>query len=147
MKKFYKLFVVAFTLFAFAMMMACTQQGKGFALPDGDKAVGKANFLILNCNECHSVGDIAWKGSDAFPHVPLGGKVTKVKTYGELLTSIINPSHKIEGKYLEERTNPDGSSKMINYNEIMSVQELVDIVTFLESEYEIDKPPVDYYTH
>ena len=73
-----------------------------------------------------------------------------MKTYGELVTSIINPSHKVSAKYAQEFsvTNPDGSSKMerfgFNYNYAMSVQELVDVVTFLQSEYKLVVPRNTY---
>lgn len=130
-------------LIAFA---ACNQQGRGFALPEGDIQAGKEAFTRLSCNECHQVADIAWSGEDGSPNVPLGGAVENTKTYGELVTSIINPSHKMAKKYREEN---GGASPMTSYNEVMFVSELVNIVTFLQSEYELDTPPGYYapYPH
>ena len=130
-----------------AFVVGCTQQGQGFALPIGDLQDGKATFTKFNCNECHEVADIAWTGTDVTLKVPLGGEVRNLKTYGELVTSVINPSHKVSKAFIESRTNPDGSSRMKNYNDIMTVQELVDVVTFLQSEYEIETPPTYYYPY
>ena len=135
--------VMAGLLFVFG----CTQQGQGFALPVGDIQAGKAAFTTFNCNDCHEVADIAWAGSDVTLKVPLGGEVRNLKTYGELVTSVINPSHKVSKTFIESRTNPDGSSRMRNYNEVMTIQELVDVVTFLQSEYEIETPPTYYYPY
>ena len=122
-------------------LVGCNQQGRGFALPEGDMEAGKMAFTRLGCNECHNVGDVEWAGTDESLHVPLGGEVTTMKSYGELVTSIINPSHKMSERYAAENTEV---SPMTQYNEVMFVSELVDIVTFLQSEYELETPS-DYY--
>ena len=70
----------------------------------------------------------------------LGGEVSKVKTYGDLLTSIINPSHKLAKGYPLDAVSDDGESKMYRYNDYMTVQELIDIVMFLQPHYEIVIP-------
>lgn len=133
-----------------AIATACQNQARGFVLPEGDVALGKQTFANLYCNDCHSISDIAWSGSEAAGniHIKLGGDVTSLKTYGELLTSIINPSHKISKKYQREQdvTLPGGQSKMelYNYNEVMTVKELVDLVTFLQSEYNVIVPKETY---
>lgn len=125
----------------------CQREGKGFALPEGNANDGKITFLRLDCNACHSVGEIAWKGQDGDPNVPLGGKVSKLKSYGELVASIINPSHKISKPYLKNTSDSLGHSTMMVYNQFLTVQELVDIVTFLRSKYDFEPPEVDYYRH
>ncbi len=139
-------------LFAGALVSAvsCNTQSRGFVLPPGDTENGKQLFTELNCDDCHSIADIPWKGNkDAdVPHVALGGAVTQMKAYGELVTSVINPSHKISKAYREEIgvTLPGGRSRMeqYNYNEVMSVAELIDIVAFLQSEYRLVVPDNTY---
>lgn len=122
----------------------CNQQARGFALPVGDKTAGEKCFTDLVCNQCHSVADIEWIGIENEDiNIPLGGEVTKVKTYGELLTSIINPSHRIDPKFSEFAINQERSPMKI-YNEAMTVQQLVDIVEFLQTQYEIIPPPANY---
>ncbi len=148
-----KLIYLAFAVALLSLLfISCQNQSKGFVLPEGDIAQGKQAFVELNCNNCHSIQDIAWTGdaSAEDPNTPLGGPTSTLKTYGELVTSIINPSHKISAKYAQEFaiSNPDGSSKMerfgFNYNYAMSVQELVDVVTFLQSEYKLVVPKNTY---
>ena len=113
----------------------------------------KVLFQELNCTRCHSIGDIEWTGSKRFddPHVRLGGEVTMLKTYGELVTSVINPSHKISQQDTSHQklTLIKGMSKMElpRYNEIMTVGELVDIVAFLQSEYMLVRPETTYPYH
>jgi len=73
--------------------------GKGFYLPKGDASTGKDVFLELSCNQCHSIADIEQLPSDDedLPRIKLGGSVRSVKTYGELVTSIINPLSQVCG--------------------------------------------------
>ena len=74
----------------------------------------------------------------------LGGPVTRVRTYGELVTAIINPSHKLADGYPAELVSEDGKSKMYVYNGFMTVQELTDIVMFLQPHYDVVPPEFHY---
>lgn len=121
------------------------RESRGFVLPEGDVQAGKAVFVNLACNQCHSVADVIWQGEEGDTELKLGGETSTLKTYGELVTSIINPSHKIASRYLKEKVVVDGQSKMKIYNEVMTVQELVDLVTFLQSEYELAVPENPYH--
>ncbi|PDH39419.1 MAG: hypothetical protein CNE99_05770 [OM182 bacterium MED-G24] len=78
-------------------------------------------------------------------NVQLGGVSTHVKTYGDLVTSIINPSHKLSRGNDPATVAETGESVMRNYNETLTVQELIDFVAFLQDEYEVWVP--DYYTY
>jgi hypothetical protein len=132
-----------------AALTSCQPQSQGFVLPKGDVEEGKKVFMELNCNNCHFTDEIVWSGSEEWedPKLELGGEVSKAKTYGELVTSIVNPSHKISKAIeAEAATSPDGSSKMerFGYNYVMTVQELIDVVSFLQSEYELVIPETNY---
>lgn len=130
-------------------LTSCQYQSHGFVLPKGDVAEGKTAFLELNCNNCHYTDEIEWTGNADWndPKIHLGGEVSQIKTYGELVTSVINPSHKIS-KNVDPATATlaDGSSKMETYalNYKMTVQELIDIIAFLQSEYELVVPESNY---
>ena len=134
-------------LLGIMLFQGCSPEGKGFALPEGDITEGKNSFAHLGCNECHSISDVEWFGNENNLHIPLGGGTTRLRTYGEMVTSVINPTHRVARVHKEAGTNNAGKSRMKNYNEIMTVQELVDIVTFLQSEYEIIPPDTDYYPY
>lgn len=134
-------------LILFICVIGCSQQSQGFVLPEGDIQEGKLTFVGLSCDQCHSIGDIEWQGeADALDlHVPIGGKVTSIKSYGELVTSVINPSHKIAKRFQQVTTTADGQSRMENYNQVMTVEQLIDLVTFLQSEYEVEVPPAPQF--
>jgi hypothetical protein len=141
-------FLLLLVAFA-AMLSGCdeekTMSERGFRLPDGNAAAGREAFLYMHCNQCHTI-----KGEDLptvpgfEPYVELGGPVTRVKTYGELVTAVINPSHKLADGYAEEVVSEDGKSKMYYYNGFMTVQELTDIVMFLQQHYDIVPPQFQY---
>lgn len=120
---------------------------KGFSLPEGDALNGREAFVYMHCHECHTVAGEEFPAvamADP-PFVELGGTVTRVKTYGQLVTAIINPSHKLAPGYPVEIVTTDGeSSRMLVYNGYMTVKELIDIVSFLQPHYNVYVPPYEY---
>ena len=137
------------TLIATAVALAtgCDQEPQGFALPEGDADRGREQFVSLGCVDCHRVmGDDALAGPAAEPpmQIILGGPSSRVQTYGNLVTSIINPSHKIRRGDPKVVANPDGSSPMPNFNEAMTVQQLIDLTTYLKGYYQVWTPPMSY---
>ncbi len=133
------------TLFAIvsiaAVATACgSSQSTGFTLPEGDADRGKQTFIDLGCGFCHSVSGVeGLRGDFERPErtVVLGGEKTRLYSYGELVTSIINPSHKISQPELGNVVDAEGNSQMVNYNDIMTVTEMTDLVTFLEQHYSL----------
>ncbi len=140
-------------LTAFAAMFALQgceadrMSERGFSLPEGDAMRGREAFVYMHCHECHTVVDEEFPTvamADP-PFVELGGQVTRVKTYGQLVTAIINPSHKLASGYPIETVSHDGeTSKMPVYNGYMTVQELIDIVSFLQPHYDVYVPAYEY---
>ena len=118
----------------------------GFRLPDGNAHTGREVFLYMHCHQCHSVSgdEFPVVAGEEPPYVQLGGPVSRVKTYGELVTAIINPSHKLAPGYAEDVVSENGESKMSVYNEFMTVQELTDLVAYLQGRYQVVAPPYDY---
>ena len=119
------------------------RSGRGLRLPDGDVERGALAFRELGCPTCHdAVGERrAPKGDRPNGIVTLGGVVTRVETYGELVTSIINPSHEISRRYRREQVAEGDVSKMDNFNERMTVAQLIDLTAFLQSKYEVRREP------
>ncbi|MCP5092418.1 MAG: c-type cytochrome [Gammaproteobacteria bacterium] len=142
--------VLALLMVSFVAISACDQGAmmseKGFRLPDGDVQAGREAFLYMHCHQCHSIDGVELPGipGQEPPYVELGGEVTKVKTYGELVTAIINPSHKLARGYAAEVVSDDGKSKMHVYNDYMTVKELNDIVMYLQPYYEVVVPDFRY---
>lgn len=133
-----------------ALLSSCNEEARGFALPEGDVERGKAAYSRLSCNECHSITDIAWVGGRDSLNIQLGGELPTKKTYGELVTSVINPSHNIARTNAQNNDTPateTGFSKMNNYNYVMTVQELIDLVTFLQAEYNVSVPVRYHYPY
>ncbi len=136
-------------LVAFAGLGGCERDRMsevGFSLPDGDPAAGRDAFVYLQCNQCHTIAgeDLPLIPLADPPYVELGGAVSKVKTYGQLVTAIINPSHKLAEGYAEDVVSEDWESNMYVYNGYMTVQELIDLVMFLQPHYHLIAPDFRY---
>ena len=134
--------VVVILLLVSAGCMRSPESAAGFRLPDGDAEFGQQAFLDLQCNACHTIPGVELPSIDisAPVSVALGGPVALVKTYGQLVTSIINPSHRLSSRYPKEEISADGESFMPTMNELMTVRQLVDLVAFLQIQYEVLVP-------
>jgi hypothetical protein len=139
----------ALILVAVALLaVGCTPRQKsatGFRLPDGDPAAGRDAFLALKCNTCHEVAGIDLPGPFADPIVPvrLGGDVPFGRTDGELVTAIVNPSHRIATGHPTSLVQTGTHSRMGDFGEAMTVRQLIDIVAFLHQQYRV-VPPKGY---
>ena len=128
------------------------RMGAGFRLPEGDAERGQAAFIQMKCHQCHAVAGVVMPNPD--PPSPialeLGGVVRKVKTYGELVTSITQPQHIVSPKYLAKLGAAEGKevvSPMPSFNDTMTVTQLIDIVTFLHAHYQKEAPPGTTYPY
>lgn len=117
---------------------------KGFVLPQGDIDAGKEVFASVGCRYCHSVTELELPPFEPGQvlNIELGGQVHKVKDYGELLTSIVNPGHTILHKYKSKlpKEAMQLESPMPDFNVELTVQELIDLTAFLHSRYEALQP-------
>ena len=125
------------------LCVACSPQERGFNLPPVLVVRRPARSALLPCTSLFRSGDVSYVGKQL--NLQLGGVSTHVKTYGDLVTSIINPSHKLSRGNDHATVAETGESVMRNYNETLTVQELIDLVAFLQDEYEVLAP--DYYTY
>lgn len=121
-----------------------------FPIGSGDVAQGREAFVRLGCPQCHTVSGVSlpeYTGT-RFITMPLGGELIFAKTYGNLVTSIINPNHIISDRYLEqlpaEQRRRTNTSPMY-MNPEMRVTELIDIVAFLNSRYSLLPGYTEYY--
>jgi hypothetical protein len=65
------------------------------------------------------------------------------------VTAVINPSHRLAPGYPLEKVAIDAESLMANahLNEVMTVRQLTDLVTFLQSAYKMMPPQVSPYSY
>jgi sulfur-oxidizing protein SoxX len=127
---------------AFISLTACDSgpdSPKGFSLPRGDVERGQQVLIKHQCLACHTIQDVTLDGiePELEQRIQLGGERTGVTTYAELVTSVINPSHRIAGSFELNTQDETGISKMRNYNDVMTVAELVDLVEYLQPHYKV----------
>ncbi len=143
------LFLVALSIILILGLQACIPSPdsvKGFRLPQGDATEGEKVFMKYQCLACHNLEGFAYDmlNKEFEPPVLLGGTSTRFKTYAELVTSVINPSHKLAQNYQLALIQQDGISKMLVFSDVMTVTELVNLITFLQPKYKL---PHYEYTH
>lgn len=138
---------LATILLGAVLLQGCaTDWGPGYHLPQGDPERGRAAFAALSCGGCHALA--GEPQTDAQALWTLGGQTVRVKTYGDLVTSIVNPSHRIARGYggplvlSPDERDEESPMAYARINEVMTVQQLVDIVAFLQDEYELVPPPI-----
>jgi L-cysteine S-thiosulfotransferase len=132
-------------------LVGCAAEEKAFTLPPGDAERGQAAFTKFRCFDCHLVNGVDLPPGEEPEQVmvQLGGEVDRLRDYGDLVTAIVNPSHRLAKGYASNLVADEGKSRMTVYNDVMTVSQLTDIVTFLQSHYELrpykPTPYPDYY--
>jgi sulfur-oxidizing protein SoxX len=136
-------------LLAVFCLTACDagpKSGRGFRLPDGNEEKGKAAFVSLQCHTCHQVVgvELAAPKSKGQYNIAIGGEVGLVRSYGELVTAIINPSHRLSPGLDKKMLEGGKLSPMPEFNHVMTVAQMIDLVAFLQPRYkQLDPGP--YY--
>ena len=112
-------------------------------LPPGDAAQGAAHFVQLGCTSCHVVvgADLPEPDEVGPVRVWLGTRTGRTLSYGQLVTSIVNPSHRLATRYSKDKISEQGESLMTNLNEVITVAQLTDLVAFLQAHYERSERP------
>ncbi len=107
-----------------------------FTLPPGDPLEGKRLFVDLECYKCHEI-----KGA-TFPEVGASDKgigpelsqmagMHPVEFFAE---SIVNPNAVLDAQDKEKGfLGDDGKSRMPTYSDVLTVQQLADLATYLNS--------------
>lgn len=136
--------IFAIRISAMLCLIACLagcarRDDTGYTLPPGNAERGQAAFIAFRCFDCHRVQGVELPLGEEPDQVvvELGGDGNRTKTYGELVTGIINPSHNLAKGYTPSLVAQDGKSRMTVYNDVMTVSQLVDIVAFLQAHYEL----------
>lgn len=146
-----KLYSSAFLLFAF-VFAGCNPPGPAsgdFNLPEGDAEKGRQHFVNLGCISCHVVRNVDLPEPDMEGPVNVVlGTQTRITSYGDLVTSIVNPSHRLSPRYPRDQVSNDGESLMVSNNDVMTVTQLTDLIAFLQPHYQkISRPGYTYPTY
>jgi hypothetical protein len=145
-----RLFISLVALCALICVSACDQDDRRqgvIYLPEGDAANGETYFVSLGCVSCHSV--IGAELPDALNTGPvrvlLGSGAGRKMPYGQLVTSIVNPSHRLSARYRKDEISEQGESLMTSYNDFLTVTQLTDLVAFLQAHYvKAERPGYKY---
>ena len=118
-----------------------TPMGWQFAWPQGDPVKGREVFVKLECYSCHEVKGERFPapGGEVGPELSVMGPLHDAAYFAE---AIINPTAAVEkGKGYQAA---DGSSKMPSYNDLVTVQEVIDLVAYLKALKPSAEPPASH---
>lgn len=137
---------VLFAIVTLSVLAACvydpnTRRDFDFPIERGDIEEGQLAFTDLGCHQCHSVA------GTRLPEYPfpspvqfqLGGPTSSVRSYAELMTSVMNPNYHISSEFRAQQRlmgEVPLDSPMPNFDH-MSLAQLFDIVAFLDSKYQV----------
>ena len=137
-----KYLLLILSIIASITLISCSKGAdspRGFSLPKGDAEAGKIVFMKYQCLSCHTMEAVVQEGihKNTEISIVLGGETRKTVTYAKIVTSVINPSHKLASRYLIADVSDDGISKMTVFNDVMTVTELINLVAFLQPKYDV----------
>jgi mono/diheme cytochrome c family protein len=110
--------------------------GWRFTMPAGDATAGKQAFEKMQCYSCHTVRGQRFGDPSQSPG-GIGPDLTAA--HGQLPTeylaeSIVSSSRVLaHGQFRAAYRAADGTSRMGDYSQIMTVRELIDLAAFLRS--------------
>ncbi|HEY3516996.1 MAG TPA: c-type cytochrome [Gammaproteobacteria bacterium] len=116
--------------------------------PLGNIQRGREAFVALECHACHRITDveIPQHPNPSSISVALGGHTPRIETFGDIITAIVNPSHRLARSYRAVAGRNEPSPMAAQFlNEVMTTQQLVDIAAFLRSQYDYVPPPPPPY--
>jgi mono/diheme cytochrome c family protein len=111
-----------------------TPEGWKFSWPAGNPAAGREVFVKLECYACHEVkGEQFRKPDPADEPGKVGPELSGMAPLHAaeyFAEAIINPNAAVEEN--KGYRAPDGKSKMPSYNDLVTVQEVIDLVAYLK---------------
>ncbi|GEM_PF-1168074 len=115
-----------------------------FSWPAGNPAAGREVFVKLECYTCHEVKGETFPAPDPGPDPgkvgPELSAMAPLHPSEYFAEAIINPNAVVEeGRGYRA---PDGKSKMPSYNDLVTAQEVIDLVAYLKSLKGEGKAPV-----
>ncbi len=111
-----------------------TPEAWRFSWPAGNPPAGREVFVKLECYTCHEVKGETFPAPDPGPDPgkvgPELSAMAPLHPEEYFAEAIINPNAVVEeGKGYRA---PDGKSKMPSYNDLVTVQEIMDLVAYLK---------------
>jgi mono/diheme cytochrome c family protein len=101
-----------------------------FTLPEGDPTRGREVFMKFECYSCHQVVGEMFPEPGGEAVGPELSQMAPLHPLEYFASAVMNPGAVIR----EERSRAEDSrSKMPSFNDVMTVEELIDLAAFLKS--------------
>lgn len=134
---------VFFTLLVSSLLLSSLfgdEEKRAAVVPKGDASVGLSTFIDKGCYKCHLTGDAKLPKLEVTPQlsIQLGGDERSTWTRDRFARAIMNPNHAIAPEYhVAKIVSGDKfgaeNSPMLDFNDILTLKDLINLTTFLES--------------
>jgi mono/diheme cytochrome c family protein len=104
-------------------------------LPEGDATRGRQAFVDLQCTGCHEVAGTPLPAPAIVPAVTLGGRMLLPPSRAQIAEDILLPSSHFARGYPASQITDAGKSKMPDYSQALTTQQVADLAAFLEVHY------------
>ncbi len=130
-----------FSLIAYLLVpfLFADDEVKSPIVPEGDASVGLSTFIDKGCYKCHLTGDAKLPKLEVAPKlsIQLGGDERRDWTRDRFAQAIMNPNHAIAPEYhIAKIVSGDKfgaeNSPMLDFNDILTLKDLINLTTFLE---------------
>jgi hypothetical protein len=139
-----KVLPIAAALSLTMLVAGCAHRSTfGFPIAESNIAAGRQAFIDHRCQQCHSIAGVTLPplAGAPPPMLELGGRTTAVKSFADLMTSVINPNHVISERYraqlMLDAAIPVESPMPLPNLDNMTARQLIDLVAFLDSRYQL----------
>ena len=114
-----------------ALTLACGGQ----QVATGDAEKGRQAFIDLRCNSCHEVAGETLPPPSVTPAVSLGGRFLLPPSPERIKEDILLPSSHFALGYPREQIMQDDVSRMPDYSNQLTDDQVANLVAFLKSRY------------
>lgn len=110
-------------------------------VPPGSEAAGKTLFVERGCYQCHTAGDVSFPPTESLAEslfIELGTQEHRGWSRDDYARAIMNPNHTVSPDYhkimiiLGDKFKAE-NSPMPGFNDILTVNDLIHLTTFLDS--------------
>jgi cytochrome c553 len=133
--------LVSVTLVTLVLAAGCGRGDRpSAALAPGDVEAGRRAFISYRCYSCHEVAGENLPAPSVIPAVYLGGRALTPPSQARLAKDILLPSSHFAVGYPASQITHEGRSRMPEYSQVLSDQQVANLSAYLRSRYSLGIP-------
>jgi mono/diheme cytochrome c family protein len=133
--------LVTYTVLVVVLAAGCGRAERpAAALASGNVEEGRKAFIAFRCYSCHEVAGESLPAPSVIPAVYLGGRALTPPSQSRLAQDITFPSSHFAVGYPANQITKDGRSRMPDYSQVLTDQQVAHLSAYLRSKYSLGIP-------